>query len=366
MRVLAWPGPSRSQNNPYTALVYGEFEKAGVAIAPYSMWTLRGSRAGIFHVHWPEAILWGRLARYAPITMELAAHRVLGTMDAIRRSGGAVVWTAHNVSPHVLSSPYHARVWDRFFPKFRRKVDALIGLTSRSLDLLCDAYPDLRHCNRFVVPHPHYRTVYPTQPSPADARAAIGLAQDRFVLAMIGTIRRGKGVAQAVQIFRKIRKESEVLFIAGQCPDTELAADIHKTIGNDASVIFRNQYLPDEELVRSFAAADAILINQSATLNSGTLLLALSMNRPTIAPAKGSIIDLAETIGARWISTFRDEIGPDALRDCLDAIQSHEQSGQAPLDRFDPATVSRATMAVFEQVLTTRRAAAGTLDPIRS
>lgn len=141
MRVLAWPGPSRFQNNPYTALVYGEFEKAGVAIAPYSMWTLRGSRAGIFHVHWPEAILWGRLARYAPITMELAAHRVLATMDAIRRSGGAVVWTAHNVSPHILSSPYHARVWDRFFSKFRRKVDALIGLTSRSLDLLCDAYP---------------------------------------------------------------------------------------------------------------------------------------------------------------------------------------------------------------------------------
>ena len=186
------------------------------------------------------------------------------------------------------------------------------------------------------------------------------------MLAMIGTIRRGKGVAQAVQIFREIRKENEVLFISGQCPDTELAADIQSAIGKTPVSFSGTRYLPDAELVRSFAAADAILINQSATLNSGTLLLALSINRPTIAPAKGSIVDLAETIGARWISTFPDEIGPDALRNCLDAIQSHEQSGQAPLDRFDPATVSRATMAVFEQVLTTRRAAAGSLDPIRS
>ena len=363
LRVLAWPGPSQSQSNPYTSLVYGEFEKAGLAISPYSIWTFHGSRADIFHIHWPEAILWGRLARHVPLTTELAARRVLNTMDVIRRNGGAVVWTAHNVSPHALSSQYHERVWERFFPEFRRKVDALIGLTSRSLDLICDAYPDLRQCSRFVVPHPHYRTVYPVQPSPADARAAIGLAQGHFVLAMIGTIRRGKGVTQAIQVFRKVRKENEVLFISGQCADAELAADIQSAAGKDPSVIFQNRYLPDAELVRSFAAADAVLINQSATLNSGTLLLALSMNRPTIAPAKGSIVELAESVGAGWISTFSGEIGPDALRNCLDAIQGHDRGGQAPLDRFDPEAVSRATMSVLAQALATRRSTNSDVTP---
>lgn len=363
LRVLAWPGPSQSQSNPYTSLVYGEFEKAGLAITPYSIWTFHGSRADIFHIHWPEAILWGRLARHVPLTTELAARRVLNTMDVIRRNGGAVVWTAHNVSPHALSSQYHERVWERFFPEFRRKVDALIGLTSRSLDLICEAYPDLRQCSRSVVPHPHYRTVYPVQPTPADARAAIGLAQGHFVLAMIGTIRRGKGVTQAVQVFRKVRKENEVLFISGQCADAELAADIQSAAGKDPSVIFQNRYLPDAELVRSFAAADAVLINQSATLNSGTLLLALSMNRPTIAPAKGSIIELAESVGAGWISTFSGEIGRDALRNCLNAIQGHDRGGQAPLDRFDPEAVSRGTMAVLAQILATRRSTNSDVTP---
>jgi beta-1,4-mannosyltransferase len=366
MRVLAWPGPLQTQNNPYTSLIYGEFAKAGLAVTPYSIWNFHGSRAEIFHIHWPEAILWGRLARHFPITTELAAHRVLNTMDVIRRNSGAVVWTAHNVSPHALSSQYHERVWGRFFPEFRRKVDALIGLTSRSLDLICDAYPDLRQCSRFVVPHPHYQTVYPVQPSPADARAAIGLAQSHFVLAMIGTIRRGKGVTQAVQVFRKVRRENEVLFISGHCSDAALAADIQNAAGQDRSVIFQNRYLPDAELVRNFAAADAILINQGATLNSGTLLLALSMNRPTIAPAKGSIVELAESVGAGWISTFSGEIGPDALRNCLDTIQRHGRGGQVPLDRFDPEVVSRATMAVLAQVLATRRSAVGIPAPMRS
>jgi len=366
MKVLAWPGPSQAQNNPYTSLVYGEFEKAGLAIAPYSIWKFHGSRTDIFHIHWPEAILWGRLARHVPMASELAAHRVLNTMDVVRRSGGAVVWTAHNVSPHALSAQYHERVWGRFFPEFRRKVDALIGLTSRSLDLICEAYPDLRRCSRFVVPHPHYRTVYPVQPSRTAARAAIGLAQDHFVLAMIGTIRRGKGVTQAVQVFRKVRREDEVMFISGHCSDPELAADIQRATGKDPGFIFQNRYLPDDELVRSFTAADAVLINQSATLNSGTLLLALSMNRPTIAPARGSIVELAETVGAEWISTFSGEIGPDTLRDCLDAIRGHDRGGQAPIDRFDPGAVSRATMAVLAQVLATRRSAAGLPAPIRS
>ena len=73
----------------------------------------------------------------------------------------------------------------------------------------------------------------------ATARAAIGLAQRHFVLAIVGTIRRGKGVTQAVR-FSKVRKEKEVLFISGQCADAELAADIQSAAGKDPRV-YREQ-----------------------------------------------------------------------------------------------------------------------------
>jgi beta-1,4-mannosyltransferase len=358
LSVLAWPAPSRLQSNPYTSLVYREFARDGIRVEPYSTWSPRTPRADIFHVHWPEAILWGRIAQRIPRMATLAAHRALHTMDVVRRRGGIVAWTVHNVSPHAFSEPHHERIWNLFFPQFRRRVDALIGLTSRSLDLVCDTYPELRACRRTIVPHPHYRLSYPAPPPPADARAAIGLPRDCFVVAMIGSIRRSKGVPQAIAAFRKARGERELLLIAGHCADRELAAEIRSAIGDDASVIFENRHLSDAALVRCFAAVDAVLINQASTLNSGTLLLALSMDRPAIAPARGSVVELAEAIGPKWISSFSNELAPEELRRCLDAVKRHDRGRRAPLEPYDPATVSRATAAALRDALADRQVAA--------
>jgi beta-1,4-mannosyltransferase len=354
MKVLAWPAPSHSLGNPYIGLVYREFPNEGLHIEPYSIWAIRRPRADVFHVHWPEAILWGRIASSVPFATKLAAERVLDTMALIRGNGGSVVWTVHNIAPHGISRRRDERVWEVFFPKFRENVDALIGLTSRSLDLVCDAYPELRGRPRTVVPHPHYRTAYPAAPSIAEARAAVGLPLDHFIVAMVGIIRRSKGVPRAIEAFRRVRRRNESLLVSGHCEDAELAAEIRTAIGNDASVVFENRHLPASELVCRFAAADVILINQRDTLNSGTLLLALSMNRPAVAPAGGSIRELAGSMGPDWICPFSDELTPAALRECVDAIQRHERRRQAPLDRFDPATVSRAMVAALRHALTKR------------
>jgi len=357
MRVLAWPAPSQLHTNPVTALIYSAFASEGIAIEPYSAWTMREPNADVFHVHWPEAILWGRAANHTPFMAKLAAHHALRTMDVVRRKGGTVVWTVHNIAPHAFTTQQHERVWAQFFPKFRRKVDALIGLTGRSLDLVADTYPELRDRPRAVVPHPHYRTSYPAPPTIAEARTAIGVPEDHFVTAMIGIMRRSKGIPRAIDAFRKARQRKETLYVGGACPDAGLAAEIRNAIGDDTSVIFDDQPLPDADLVARFAAADAILINQASTLNSGTLLLALSMDRPTIAPARGSVVELADTVGDGWIATFPDELGPETLRMCLDTLQGRQRGVRAPLDRYDPATVSRATIAALQDALARRRAA---------
>ena len=218
MKILAWPAPSRSQANPYLSLVYSEFENEEVEIEPYSTWNARASRADVFHVHWPEAIFWGRIAQYLPVTTKFAAFHALHTMDVVRGRGGILVWTVHNIAPHDLTLRDHERAWDWFFPKFRTRVDALIGLSSRSLDLVCESYPELRSCSRSIVPHPHYRTVYPVPPSVVEARAALSLPQEGFVAAIIGAARRSKGIPSAIQVFRVARRQDERLLIAGHCP----------------------------------------------------------------------------------------------------------------------------------------------------
>jgi len=79
------------------------------------------------------------------------------------------------------------------------------------------------------------------------------------------------------------------------------------------------------------------------------------MNRPAMAPAKGSVIELAQTVGQSWISPFSGELTPESLRSCLDTVQRYERNRQAPLDRFDPATISRATAAALSETLAGKR-----------
>jgi hypothetical protein len=360
-RVLAWPAPAATQINPYVSLVYSEFEQAGIEVRPFRTMHLGRQAGDILHVHWPEAILWGRLARSFPLMAKIAGARALKAMSEVRDNGGGVVWTVHNLAPHTVH-PDHEVIWNGFFPAFRKQVDLMIGMTERSLDLVCDNYPELKSRARAIIPHPHFRTAYPPPPDMKTAREKIGLPGEMFVLGVLGSIRASKGIPQVIAAFRQsttanTRTEpAEVLLVSGDCAsETEYRA-IEKAIGNGTSTVFRAARLSPAKLAESFAAVDAILINQRTTLNSGTLLLGLSMNTPIIAPAGGSISELANEFGQDWIFTFSGELTAQKLRGLIDRIKHRSRPLIAPLEKFDPSTVSHATAAALHDAFARRRA----------
>jgi glycosyltransferase involved in cell wall biosynthesis len=348
MSVLAWPAPAAGQMNPYISLVYSQFGRREIGVRPFRPLHFGRQDADVLHAHWPEAVLWGRLSRSFPFMTKLAAQHALQSMDGIHDNGGSVVWTVHNLAPHGMQ-PDQQAIWNEFFPAFRQRVDLLIGMTERSLALACEAYPELQSRPRVLIPHPHFRTAYPVPPDMAAARNKIGLLESSFVIGMLGSIRPSKGIPQAITAFRKTRIVNsaldmmEMLLVSGDCGSDTERQKIEEAIGNDTSVAFRDASLSPTDLVESFAAVDAVLINQQTTLNSGTLLLALSMNRPVIAPAGGSISELAAELGGRWIFTFNGELTAPKLRSLITQIKRTTRPRVAPLERFDPATVSRAT-----------------------
>ena len=353
--VLAWPAPAAAQLNPYVALIYGGFACAGLKVRAFRP-MLGRAHGDIFHVHWPEAILWGRLANGVPAMTRVAAAHALRTMDRVRARGGIVAWTVHNLAPHALD-PSRRAVWEDFFPAFRDRVDLLIGMTARSLDVAVAAYPDLEGRPRAIVPHPHFRTAYPPPGARAEARARFGLPDDAFVLGMLGAVRASKGVPAAVAAFRAARSMNaaadETLLVAGACADEAERRRIGAA--GAAGIVFRDAPLPPAQLSAAFGAVDAILINQRTTLNSGTLLLALSMNRPVIAPACGSVGELAAHLGAAWIETFEGELDGEKLRGLLDRLRARARPAVAPLAAFDPPAVSAATAVALADALARRR-----------
>ena len=137
----------------------------------------------------------------------------------MRRSGGAIVWTSHNLRPHEPLNATHERIWARFFPRFRSMVDLVINLTAESEALVRAAYPDIEGSRFAVISHPHYRTAYPKALALGEARAALGIPGDDFVLCCAGSIRPSKGILEFAEVFSSAKANNERLIIAGECTD---------------------------------------------------------------------------------------------------------------------------------------------------
>lgn len=315
LRVLGWPAGQATDRNPYVRLMYGAFTPPYATVTDYLPFRSGSTDAEIFHIQWPEAIFEGRFGR-RPWMAAAKAVAVLNRARAMRRSGRIVALTLHNLQPHRNLSIIERSVWRWYFSALLKQVDLLISLSSRALSQFQELYPSVRNAESCVIPHPHYRTCYPAPLPQEDARALLGLAPAGRLIGVLGAIRPSKQVPQAIRSFSAMTEVSADLLIVGQCSRTEEPV-IKALADQDDRVHFVNRSLDDQALVDMMSAVDLCLINQESTLNSGTAMLALSYDRPVIAPAVGSLVELQQYVGARWVRLFTPPLTANKLETIL-------------------------------------------------
>jgi beta-1,4-mannosyltransferase len=54
-----------------------------------------------------------------------------------------------------------------------------------------------------------------------------------------------------------------------------------------------------------------------ASFNSGAAWLALSFDRPVLAPALGSFVELRDELGPRWVCTYEGTLDPETIQRAL-------------------------------------------------
>jgi hypothetical protein len=113
--------------------------------------------------------------------------------------------------------------------------------------------------------------------------------------------------------------------------------------------------LSDEDMAKAFAAIDICLINQASTLNSGTALLALSMDTPVIAPEVGTLPELAQAVGPAWMALMEPPLGGAGLRRALDRLAGPRPARCAPLDRLSPEVLSLQLLEAFREAISSRQ-----------
>jgi beta-1,4-mannosyltransferase len=336
LRVLAWP---IDLSNPYTAALYKDMGE-DVQIERFSVPKL-ARRHDVWHVHWPESLL--NIRNSALSALKLRAF--LSMVDLVRRRGGKLIWTIHNSESHEGAHPaLEAAFWRSFIPR----VDGVIGLSDRGLALAAERLPPLRRLPSAVIPHGHYRELY--SPCSVDARRALGISEEARVVLFFGEIRAYKNVNALISAFHRVRDPDAVLLIAGRPNSETLAENIRKAAAVDARVLARLTFIPDDRVSMYLEAADLVALPYRSILNSGSAILALSLNRPVLVPDLGAMQSLKEDFGSQWVRTFTPELDVADLSDAISWSMRPRGSACEIPEKYEWRNIRSETVRFYRRV----------------
>ena len=332
--------------NPYLRIVFGApafAEGAGV-----------GSVAEVFlsrdvrnlHLHWPEYPLHGRLARRSAAAADAAYRLLVAAADRVRRRGGSVVWTAHNLAPHGFPSPHGAATFHRWSPRLLARVDTVVAMSAAGAEAVRAAHPAVAGARFALIPHPHYRGVYGTADG-SSVRARHGNPAGAHLTVAAGLVRPYNGIPALVTAFAAAARDDEWLLVAGPCHEPAHRAEVERAaLAAGPRVRLAIGTLDDDAFAATLAAADLFAGNFDAVLNSGSVLAALSLDRPVLAPASAPLAELRAQVGPVWLSLFDAPLSPAALRRHLDTLRAAPRPAHPDLSPNEPATVARAHLAL--------------------
>ncbi len=345
--------------NPYLRIVFGDpaFTETA-ALRPLHAVFLPGDVRNL-HLHWPEYPLHGRLARRSAVAADGAYRLLVAAADRVRRRGGRVVWTAHNLAPHGFPSPHGAAAYARWAPRLFEHVDTVVALSDAGASAVRAALPAVAEARFAVVPHPHYRGVY-GRPDPSGVRAGLGIPVQAHLTCAAGLIRRYKGIPALIAAFAAAARDDEWLLVAGPCHEPALAAEVARAaVVAGPRVRLAIGPLDDRTFAATLAAADLFAANFDAILNSGSVLAALSLDTPVLAPRTATLAELQSQVGPGWLTLFDRLPGDPSLAPCgasldattlrrhLDSLRTAPRAAPPDLDRNAPATIARAHAALY-------------------
>jgi len=208
-------------------------------------------------------------------------------VDALVRYRSPSVFTAHDLLPRRTAG--RRALWRRLLARF----DRVVVHSDRGRQALAELGVDAR-----VIPHP----VYPSVATASD---------DGHTLLALGVIRPYKGLADAIEVTRRLADTR--LVVAG---DPAMPLD---GLRDAPRTEWRLGYLPQAELDRALSQATVAVFPYRAELDqSGALLQALGAGVPAVAYDVGGLAEPIERYGAGRVVAAGDvEALTEAVREVL-------------------------------------------------
>jgi len=346
--------PDYRGDNPYQQLLIDALaeEKVAVEIPPGYRRILPFRRqvgAGAYdllHLHWPDTYLRGGSA---PMRW-LYARKLRWDLALTRRAGCPTVWTVHNLGRHDGGGDPIEMSFYRWLGRFANRV------LVHDETLVAPAAEHLRIPSGKIVavPHGHYADHYGPLPARAEARAALDLSADARVYLFLGMLRPYKGLDELFEVWPRFQAAhpEAVLLIAGGARTPEFAHRLEERARGLDGVRLRIGFVPDAEIPTHFAASDVAVFPFRQITTSGSLILALSYDRPIVTPRIPSTTGLLDFLG----SLVYPLDAPDGLAEALEASWAAPAAGRAEgfarlREHYSWARAARITARVYRQAL---------------
>lgn len=274
------------------------------------------TRYDVLHVHWPE-----RLMR------DSTALRTLGKQVAcalllllLRVRRVALVRTEHNLTPHEPGG-----VVEGWLMAWVRAWTTLVIRLNRATPV------DPRH-PEVLIPHGDYREVFGRHPQAATVPGR---------LLYFGIIREYKGVERLLEVFRALPDPALSLRLVGKPSTPAWRRVVEDGCAADPRVSAILAFVDDDVLVHEVGEAELVVLPYSEMHNSGVVFVALSLDRPVLAPRSAVNTELAAEVGPGWLLQYDGELTPQVLTDALAQVRSGGRSPAPELTGRDWDAVGR-------------------------
>lgn len=307
--------PYWGDHNPYLTLLASALKRVGVQVSllrsngrgyPLRNWVKLNGMPDVVHLHWQHLLFMDRKQDFGHAV--LRTIRFFYELLMLRRMGIRFVWTVHNLTNH----DGRFKMWERFGSRILGKLVDCITVHSKSgVSLVAQAF-GIKAEKIKVVPHGNYADWYPPSPSRSKARKLLGFPADVRIFLCFGLIRPYKGVYRLIDEFRLLKGQAFRLVVVGEPRTPEVGAEVTRRAALDTRVSTHLKFVDDSVLVGYLAACDAVVLPYDEPLTSGAAILAATLGRPLIVPARGCLKDLSKDAAIHF-----DPDEPGGLLDAL-------------------------------------------------
>jgi beta-1,4-mannosyltransferase len=227
----------------------------------------------------------------------------------------------------------------------------LIFLTDEGKTSFLQHYPAQQDIPCAVIPHGHYRDCYPNPISKERAKKELGLLTDKKILLFMGMIKPYKNCDALIKEFSEAKLNDYILVIAGKPETPKYKEQLEALAEGQDNILMRLEFIPDDQLHVFMSAADTVILPYKSILNSGALLLALSFNKPVIAPHIGAFVELQNELGSQWIYSYDSELNAAELGSMLQKLDQLLRAPSCPLDNYDWRNLAELTVNFYDDIL---------------